>query len=109
VRAATCGSVAGLLSARHLLGGVAYAGGELAEAREHHLFVLAESEGLGLAVGVASSLHNLGLLAARTGDLATGRRQLLAAALRYDRLGMARAAAAVRANLARVEGDDEPA
>jgi hypothetical protein len=103
-RAAALGNVAGLLSARHLLGNLAYDQGDLAAAREHHLFVLTESEALGLPAGVASSLHNLGLVAARAGDLPAARGQLLAAAERYGRLAMHEAAAAVRSNLARIEG-----
>lgn len=107
-RAAERGNVAGLLSVRHLLGNVAYDRGELAEAQEHHLFVLAESESPSIAVGVASSLHNLGLVSARLGDLATGRQQLLAAAWRYERLGMDDAANRVRANLAAIEQGAPP-
>lgn len=102
IGATAVGSVAGLLSARHLLGNLAYDQGDLAAAREHHGFVLTESDRLGLAVGVASSLHNLGLITAREGDGVTARRQLLAAAERYTRLGMAEAASAVRANLVRL-------
>lgn len=102
-------SLAALLSASHLLGGLAYARADLPAAREHHLFVLAESERLGLGVGVASSLHNLGLISAHDGDLAEARYQLLAAADRYERLGMPEAAAAVRANLTRLEAAPPPA
>lgn len=101
IGATAAGSVAGLLSARHLLGNLAYDQGDLATAREHHGFVLTESDRLGLAVGVASSLHNMGLITAREGDWATARRQFLAAAERYTRLGMAEAASTVRANLTR--------
>lgn len=103
--AAEAGSIAGLLSARHLLGNLAYDQGDLAGAEEHHLFVLAESERLGVDVGVASSLHNLGLITARAGDLATARYQLLAAAHRYQRLGLRDAAAVVHTNLACIEAE----
>lgn len=108
VRAARGECTGGVLSARHLLGNVAFDQGDLAGAQEHHLFVLAESERLGLGVGVASALHNLGLITASTGDIATARYQLLAADHRYRRLGMPEAAALVRANLARIEGQGEP-
>ena len=108
VRAAAVGSVAAMLSARHLLGTLAYERGDLEAASEHHLFVLSESERYGIAVGIASSLHNLGLVSAAQSDKVTVGQQMLAAADRYTRLGMGEAAAAVRANLAAIAEERPP-
>lgn len=106
-RAAAHGSVAGLLGARQLLGHLAYDRGNLADAREHHLYVLSECEHLGLLVGVTSSLHNLGLIAAGAGEVPAADQLLLADQARYERLGMVKAAALVPENLARITPHDD--
>lgn len=92
------GQLAALLSARQLLGNLAFARGNLEAAGTEHSFVLAESERVGLAVGVASSLHSLGLVAAALGEYDTATKRLDAAAEAYQRLGMPEAAALVHAN-----------
>jgi hypothetical protein len=95
--------VGGALSARQLLGHLAFEAGELEGAAAHHRAVLEGSAHLGLALGVASATHNLGLVAAARGDEAAARQLIAEAAARYEALGHAAGAEAARANLARLE------
>jgi tetratricopeptide (TPR) repeat protein len=99
-RATQQGCVSGSLSARNLLGSLAYASGAVLEAEEHHQAVLAQCRQLGLRLGIASSLHNLGLVAALRGDPAVGVRLINRAITLYELLGQNDSAAAARANRA---------
>lgn len=96
--------VAGVLGARHLLGSLAYEQGEIATSWRHHTYVLERSRCLDLRLGVASSLHNLGLLAAREHDMSAARTLLEAAIATYEEIDRPESAAAVRANMARLDG-----
>lgn len=99
-RAEARGDHHGALSARQLLGHIAFEAGDLALAEAYHRTVLAQSRRLGLAIGRASALHNLGLIAAARGRRLRATRLLGVAAARYERLGHAEGARAARANLA---------
>lgn len=90
--------VSGMLSARSLLGSLAYVCGAFTEAEEHHRAVLAQCRHLGMRLGVASSLHNLGLLAAMRGDAGGAVRLIDRAISLYEGLGEHESADRARAN-----------
>lgn len=99
-QAAAAQCVSGIVSARNLLGSLAYASGALQAAEEHHQAVLAQCRRMGLRLGVASSLHNLGLIAALRGDPAKGVRFIDRAISLYETLGRTDSAALGRSNRA---------
>jgi tetratricopeptide (TPR) repeat protein len=92
--------VSGIVSARSLLGSLAYAQGAFGEAQAQHEAVLEQCRAVGLRLGIASALHNLGLVAAIRGDAAAGVRLIERAIRLYEALGETSSAARARSNRA---------
>ncbi len=90
--------LSGILSARHLLGSLAYVSGALNDAYEHHHAVLEQCQSAGITLGVASSLQHLGLVTALRGDPAAGVSLINRAISLYEALGETTSAAVARAN-----------
>lgn len=99
-RASAQHCVSGIVSARNLLGSLAYAQGAFGEAQAQHEAVLEQCRAIGLRLGIASALHNLGLVAAVRGDPAAGVRLIDRAIRLYEALGETTGAAVARANRA---------